>query len=123
MPSHDEHKPADWEKWGDMVSAELWKAVALSLDIEPESLSIEWRDADYSDPFEDCPREFRRRIAIAVNHAVNGALRLRSHSSGLPWSTVRLSDFADWVGSRGWGLPDQFPRGRFFRLRNAVLDV
>jgi hypothetical protein len=114
MPSHDKHEPADWEKWGDMLSAELWVAVALSLDIEPGSLLIDWRDADYSDPFEDCPCEFKRRMAIALNYAKNGALPLTSLAfTDPPFSTIRLKDFADWAeSSLGWSLPDRFPRNK-----------
>jgi hypothetical protein len=94
-----------------MLSASLLEAVALSLDIEPESLLIDWRDADYSDPFEDCPREFKRRMAIALNHAKDGALPLTSLAfTDPPFSPIRLKDFADWAGSLGWSLPDRFPR-------------
>jgi hypothetical protein len=84
--------------------------VALSLDIKPESLDIDWRPADYSDPFEECPSEFHDRIDIVVDHARNGVLRLCSRTSSLPHSTVLLSDFAEWAGSLGLSLPDQFPR-------------
>jgi hypothetical protein len=101
----------NWRKWSQRESAQLWEAVALSIDIEPECLPINWRPADYSDPFEECPSEFKDRIDIAVDHAENGALQLLSRASSRPSrSTVRLPEFADWAGLLGWCLPAQFPR-------------
>ena len=110
-PSSADSEAANWKRWGQRVSAQLWEAVALSIDIEPESLPIDWRPADYSDPFEECPCEFKRRIDIAIDHAKNGQLPLVSLAfTDPPFSRVRLQDISDWAGSLGWSLPHQFPR-------------
>ena len=90
----------------------LWQAVALSLDLEPADLDIEWRPADYSDPFEDCPAEFKTNLKIAINHLKNGALpHTMLAFTNLPMSEVRLIDFAEWARAlpSKWDLPPQFP--------------
>jgi hypothetical protein len=45
-------------------------------------LLICWRPADYSDPFEECPCEFKLRIDVAIDHAKNGQLPLTSFEKG-----------------------------------------
>ena len=69
-------KKADWELWAHIPEAELWQLVALSLDLEPDSdsLGIDWRPADYSDPFEDCPGKFKLRMKIALAHLRAGLI-------------------------------------------------
>jgi hypothetical protein len=101
---------ADWELWGSVLSAEVWQAVALSLDLDPEGLDIDWRPADYSDPFESCPVEFKRRLKIAINHAQNGRLELASIAfSNGPRSSVKLPIFTKWAQSLDWPLPPRPP--------------
>jgi hypothetical protein len=100
----------DWGLWGNFISAEIWQVVALSLNIEPDSLSIDWRWANYGDPFDDCSTAFKRRLKIALNHVRNGALPCTSLAYNVPTSTIKLIDFADWALDRKWNLPTQFPR-------------
>jgi len=109
--SDDEIKPANWEHWKDMLSAEVWQLVALSLNIEPDSLPVDWRPADYSDPFVECPSEFRRRLKIALNHIQNGMLLCASLALGNSLaSTIKLTVFATWASapSPNWSLPKEF---------------
>jgi hypothetical protein len=109
--SDDEIEPANWEYWKHMLSAEVWQLVALSLNFEPDGLPIDWRPADYSDPFEDCPAEFKNRLNITLNHIQNGALLCASLALGNPLaSTIKLTVFATWAcaPSPNWSLPEEF---------------
>jgi hypothetical protein len=106
-------KRANWELWRHMLSAELWQAVALSLNAEPESLfddDFDWRlvDSDYSDLSEY--EDFNSRVRIAANHVVSGRLPATRDSRELARNTVLLADVANWAESRKWDLPPQFPR-------------
>jgi hypothetical protein len=63
--SKRDSKP-EWDKWTDTSTVTLWEAIALSLNVEPEKLQClkryplpPWLD------FDECPKEFRRRLDIA----------------------------------------------------------
>lgn len=102
--------PADWEKWAHMLTARVWEAVALSMDIEPGEVSgIDFRPIA-GDVFDDCPREFRRRLDIAANHIKGSNLPYTGFTLDPRYSEVRLTVFATWAQSLGWSLPDRFPR-------------
>jgi hypothetical protein len=101
---------ADWNIWGQRLSVELWQAVALAFDAEPETvpgLVLEWR----ASPFAACPKDFLAWLTIACDHAENGALRVEG-SDPTPFRKVRLAEFADWARAapRNWQLPQEFPR-------------
>jgi len=63
---------ANWSLWADIPHTELWRAVALTLDIDPENVlgydRAAVRDPIYINPFVRCPAEFRRRLDIAAAH-------------------------------------------------------
>ena len=99
----------NWRKWRQMLTTEVWKAVALSLDIEPgEMPGLDFHPID-GDPFDDCPREYRDRLDIACDHVRNGKLECTSRASSVPQSSVRLTDFVSWAHLLGWALPSLFP--------------
>lgn len=90
---------ADWNLWADMEQAEIWEAVALSLDIEPNSLpGLDFRPI-VGGPFDDCPDEFKRRLKLAVSK-FDGAN-----------TKIRLSSLRKWAEhlTRAWTFPDEFP--------------
>ena len=104
-------KPANWEKWAQLIDVEVWEAVALSFGAEPETirgLNLDWRD---DDPFEDCQDDFRLKLKIACNHIESGALRAK-WARKTPFRKVKLVDFSEWACAppRNWLLPKQFPR-------------
>jgi hypothetical protein len=104
-----ELEPAQWEEWAARVSAEIWEAVALAHDIEPSKLPVEWRPADYSDPFEEWP-QLARDIRIATDHA-GRKLRCVYFAGNPVRHKVDLSDFAEWwTASLGRKLPVRFPQ-------------
>ena len=90
---------ADWNLWADMEQAEIWEAVALSLDIEPNSLpGLDFRPI-VGGPFDDCPDEFKRRLKLAVSKFDD------------PRTKIRLSSLRKWAEqlTRPWTFPDGFP--------------
>ncbi|MEI6195784.1 MAG: hypothetical protein WCS42_15800 [Verrucomicrobiota bacterium] len=112
-PKQREGAAADWQTWGDMIQAQVWEAVALSLDLEPEKLpGLDWRAID-GNIFGDCPEEFRRRLKIACNAVDSLALPTESGDYQARSRVVSLAKFARWTTTlnRPWTLPAEFPRG------------
>ena len=108
-------KPADWALWAQMPHTQLWKAVALSCDIEPLSIPAEVvrAEAEVFGGVAALPAEYKRRRQIADAHAQpGGLLPMRKRLQDMPASEVVLADLRAF-GERfepPWGFPDQFPR-------------
>lgn len=105
---------ADWSLWADIPHTELWKAVALSMDIEPTKLPGYdrscVRDPFSNYPFHQCPEEFRRRLEIARTHL---GRKLMPISFCQPdWkSEVDLQELSSWATELNspWTFPEKFP--------------
>lgn len=106
---------ANWSLWADIPHTELWRAVALSLDIEPSRLPgydlSSVRDPIFTFPFYRCPDEFKRRLEIAMKH-LGQKLPIWSPRDPLWNSEVTFQDMARWSKSLNspWLLPKEFPR-------------
>ena len=90
---------ANWNLWADMEEAQLWQAVALSLDIEPNSLpGLDFRPI-VGGPFDDCPDEFKRRLKLAVSKFYDAN------------TEIRLSSLREWAEQlkNPWTFPEDFP--------------
>ena len=106
----------DWREWIITPKVEVWKACALSLNIDPHSLKRRDEYVDESDgsPYfrdssfpskairEEC--NLRRRVLIANLRDDPKKFSLRS-STASGYSEVRLSEFAAWALSIGWDMP------------------
>jgi hypothetical protein len=104
---------ANWDLWADMEQAKLWEAVALSLDIEPDSLpGLDFRPI-VGGPFDDCPDEFKRRLKLAVSK-FNGAN-----------TEIRLSSLREWAAqlTRPWTFPAEFPRNHELPPEPAAINT
>jgi hypothetical protein len=91
---------ADWNLWADMEEVQLWQAVALSLDIEPNSLpGLNFRPI-VGGPFDDCPDEFKRRLKLAVSKFYDAN------------TEIRLSSLREWAEQlkNPWTFPEDFPQ-------------
>lgn len=96
----DEKRPADWDLWAFIPHCEYWKAVALSLDLEPP---------EHQNSVKGWPPEFERRCKIAEAHIQAKILKWSKAKNG--YFSVDLSAFSEWAQSLGWSLPDRFPHG------------
>ena len=114
-PLRYEVLPARWSLWGQMRTAELWHAIALSMNKDPI-------------PCEELPGqglaqpevaaafggdEFFRRLLIA-HDALGGPLRsaIVADAEEAGRETIDLAVFAAWAESlvAPWNLPEEFPR-------------
>lgn len=102
----------DWETWRYVPKAELWEAVALSCDVDPEALK-------YVGVFDpellgfDHPLEFKRRLKIArASIGKGGTLGVVDMAPSDYCHKIRLDEFSGWANSHGWELPGMFPRAR-----------
>lgn len=97
----------DWQVWQEIQNVPVWKAVALSCDIEPNDLEG-WRKS----PAACIPPEiFRYRLeqttaALSLN---GGPLVSKPRGPDSEMHRVELGDFRAWAASAGLSLPDQFP--------------
>lgn len=105
---------ANWSLWADIPHTELWRAIALSLDIEPSELPgydrSAVRDPIFSYPFSRCPPVFLRRLEIAIKHL---GRNLKPISFAFTdWnSEVDLQELRLWATSLNspWDFPEHFP--------------
>ena len=106
---------ANWSLWADVPHTELWRAVALSMDIEPVDLPgfdrSCIRDPIFNYPFHQCPEEFRRRLEIARKHLGHKLMPISfSHSD---WnSEVSLMEMRTWAAALNnpWDFPAKYPQ-------------
>lgn len=108
---------AKWSLWAQMPKAELWQAVALSIDRSPGEWGYGCRSAGrFNETYarEDFGTGFWDRMRIAqASLSASGPLRAFHLSVGIhrnPRAEVSLPEFGSWAESKGWTLPTEFPR-------------
>ena len=108
--SKRDSKP-EWDKWTDTSTVTLWEAIALSLNVEPEKLQClrryplpPWLD------FDECPKEFRRRLAIAKKRVSELAAN-SENSNPIEKTKVILSRLRIMSEKlkKPWKFPKDFP--------------
>jgi hypothetical protein len=95
----------NWDKWRLIPEPRLWQCVALSLNIDPDSIEIDpvfGRDPILPTRF----REFRDRIDIAGEN-LHRTLRGTAVAMEPLQSRVSLRDFAAWVRQIGWDVSQE----------------
>ena len=102
----------DWQYWRQIPHVVLWKAVALSCNIEPRRERL--ADSDYWIKFarwghaekDDRYRGFHDRLEIAT--ARIGELDVASVNTGEANATqIKLPEFAAWALSMQWEIPQE----------------
>lgn len=103
--------PANWNKWKFIPKCELWKAVCLTLDIEPNEEKhgmLSWLQSRRGVPY-GFPEDFADRLQIAqANVSTNGPIHPQSLYVGVlknPRAEVLLSEVAAASVRWGWTLP------------------
>jgi hypothetical protein len=119
---------ADWSLWGDIPHTELWRAVALSMDIEPTKLPGYERscvrDPFLNYPFHKCPEEFKRRLEIAIKH-LGHKLPVWLFHEPLWTSEVEMIEIRKWTASLNspWSIPKKFPQIKSAKGRSNKGDL
>lgn len=103
--------PANWNKWKFIPKCELWKAICLTLDIEPNEekhIMSSWLQSRHGVPY-GFPEDFADRLQIAqANVSTNGPIHPQSLYVGVlnnPYGEVLLSEVAAASLSWGWKIP------------------
>jgi len=108
-------KTTDWSKWKDMLQVELWQAIALSLNIDPDSMT-----AAALSNHKEAPKRFTilednfhapkarkdRRLSPVLAGRTRGAWLA---GGGQPIYGVSLPDFASWALEKWGSAPDGIP--------------
>jgi len=95
-----------WTKWNLMPNVEIWKAVALSLGIDPDQLKLNknsWMNDgillfDEGQNFDD------RLEVVNANFGHHDLLKRREDC---PLDSINLINFAKWATLTGWDIPLQ----------------
>lgn len=120
----------DWVEWADTPRAEDWKAVALSLGIDPHGMRHHpqsWMAGGVGGPYfrpETFPtdavkQEFERRLRIVrANAGAGGAIEGNALANG--GYIVNLRSFLAWAWTR-WSVPHEWAAaiGHVMRLPEA----
>lgn len=100
--------PANWSEWRQRLRAELWEAVALSINVEP--ITLKGRDSKpvAGSPFKDCSPTFQTRLRVAIDHLEARELPCAEWWAMTYRSKVSLAQFATWALAR-WpdGVADE----------------
>ena len=93
-----------WRKWQHIPDVKVWEAVALSIDIEPES---EWFSEGKWIANKDSQkyRLFRERITVATRN--NALTRKWLNLVDPTLHGVSLGDFANWANDLRWTIPPE----------------
>ena len=103
-------RAADWDYWEQMPSAQLWQAVALSLDWEPDSVIPLTSQVSFDFLRQRSPKIFQSRLDLAEKCLLRGEIPTAQREASTPHSEVDLKPFATWAASIGWDIPVEFPR-------------
>jgi hypothetical protein len=107
----------NWKPWVDRLTAELWEAICLSLDLEPlRPASYNYlrsgKPPTFVYPTAAIEKEFNRRVEVARDHMIAGSLPVVAHGENDWTARVELHSFRLWAESlkTPWTLPEEFPR-------------
>lgn len=104
--------PANWSKWKHIPKCPLWKAICLTLDIEPDEDKHHMRNwlRDCRGTPHGLPAEFADRLEVArENVSTNGPIQPQRMYVGVlrnPYGEVLLSEVAAAAISWDWPLPE-----------------
>jgi len=103
--------PANWNKWQFIPKCQIWEAVCLTLDIEPDKKRHDiqnWLKHRRNVPY-GLPAEFSYRLEIALaNVSTKGRIHPPLYQGALhnPKAEVMLSEVVSAAIVWGWSLPD-----------------
>lgn len=104
----DQDRTPNWGKWRHVPNVELWEAVALSLDIEPNLVKFHYDGWTSNTHFFEESELFNERIFVAErNLSAGGALKPMAVVEHRARCQVSLASFATWACSINWEIPQQ----------------
>lgn len=91
---------ADWNFWRDMPLVEIWKAVYLSCNIDPDSIIY------FGSPEKVGNKEVANRMRQTVAHyLLNGWIAVLHPDIDESYSRINLPEFSRWALSMNWPIP------------------
>jgi hypothetical protein len=116
---------ADWTQWADIPEAQVWEAVALSLDFEPRMLPGHERHTHLGEVFNGCTDEFKRRLEKAERCVEGGTLKTVRRGNAPRAAMVNLCVFRAWGESlkHSWTYPPAFPRDVMHDMRRKLASA
>ena len=109
--ARDLNRVPDWEEWRFIPDVQLWQAVALSLNVEPDKLGLRHPDGYQPGvPMFNESSEFDKRLRVLrANFDDRGKFPTKPTHVEPEWcSDIRLDEFAAWVlNVTKWPIPDE----------------
>lgn len=98
-----------WDKWNRMQEVELWEAVSLSANLDPDEMPVYLGAYDKfgDDPFRICPAVFLERLMIANSNACSGFGLKQVHELKAR-CLVSLPEFWPWAVSFWEDVPQEY---------------
>lgn len=117
-------KEADWGYWSQIGATELWKAVALSFDVDPDALAVPFGQIDqivFSSVAEPDLQKFQKRLRIAESQLGEEleVVAVVEKDGRRFTSLVRLRDFGIWAMNKKLS-PLRFPKEIVKRKKQPV---
>lgn len=100
----------EWKAWQRKEHVCLWEAVALSCDLDPRRVRVQFKPPRII--VSDRESKFYDRLDIAAGSLGKGltVIRLASNDNSHEWeSRIGLAEFGAWAVGQEWTLPEQFP--------------
>jgi hypothetical protein len=101
----DQRRAPNWKKWRHIPCTEVWRAVALSLDIDPDRVKINRHSWMGDGLVFDESQEFQDRVFVAGQNLGNSLTAQTLVMGRREACTISVPEFAGWAMSIGWGIP------------------
>lgn len=111
MRNQKRSRDINWNVWTRVPDTELWKAVALSLGIDPGGININEHSWMVEELLFTEDREFDDRLIVAESNLNLGDDTKSLHAVSIGTSkrtcTISLAEFAAWALSIDWKIPEE----------------
>lgn len=104
----NDRKP-NWRKWNLIDDTEVWKVIALSLDIDPDKIKSEHTDWMAGGAYVNHESsEFQDRLdVVGANYKKIDATPQVLSMNGIAYCHMNIPKFAQWAISVNWEMPDE----------------
>lgn len=106
------NRKPNWKKWNLIEDAEVWKVIALSLDIDPDKIKrnrSDWMSGGEYVNHEG--NEFKDRLdVIKANYTKIDSSPKAVNMNGIAYCHINISKFTNWAINVDWEIPPEMKK-------------